>query len=270
MVGALVIGVTTWLGSTTGRADVSGASAEATPSGTALNDRLALPPGEGITPHTPGEQRFAPVGSPEPRVAARLGQGPSTSLLARHGDIRLHLPTRDPVMVGYHEAATARAVPLEPYGQLLTNRNSTRHVSAGSTRAGSSYVILHSRGRAASPTSAVDIVMRDDDPVHAPVTGRIESLRSFLLDGRYPDLRIEIRPDDDPDLRVIVIHVDGVEVAAGDRVVVGETVLARTARGFPFFSQIDELTDPERLPHVHVEVQHPSPDPVADTDLSEE
>jgi hypothetical protein len=49
--------------------------------------------------------------------------------------------------------------------------------------------------------------------------------------------------------------VEGTHVEVGDRVEGGETVIARTARRFPFRSQVDKETAPEAWPHVHLEVK---------------
>jgi biotin carboxyl carrier protein len=221
----------------------------------------------------PGEQRFAPIGSPEILNSTARSNPDVAPLLGQVADVRLHLPSPVPERVGFHEAATMRGLPITPFGRLATNRNSTRFDPAGNTIAGWDYAVLHSRGRRATPNSAVDVAMVDDDPVRSPVTGTVVDVQSYRLEGRYPDLRIEIEPIADPDLRVVVIHVDGVRVSVGDVVEAGETTLALTARRFPFFSQIDELTAPDRWPHVHREVQpkpppEPPPEPPVATDGS--
>lgn len=229
----------------------------------ALDDRLVPPrsrPVAGDRDEGPGHPE--PLSSPEVHRQPQVVDREPTPMLARVEGLRLVRPTATPVAVGFHEAATHRAKPLRPIGQMATNRNGTRFTSVGDTMAGRSYAVLHSRGRAAEPTSAIDVAMRDDDPVLAPVSGRVVSVLPYLLEGRYDDLRIAIQPDAAPQLRVIVIHVDDVVVEPGDRVSAGETVVAATARRLPFFSQIDELTAPDRWPHVHIEVQpEPPPEP---------
>jgi hypothetical protein len=224
-------------------------------------ERLTPSPAEAPIASGPGEERFAPISSPESRTVSS-DDGVPTALLARVGALRVYQVTAAPISVGFHEAATSRALPMLPFGRLLTNRNASRYEPTGDTVAGWPYAVMHSRGRSAHPTSAVDIAMRDDEPVLAPVSGEVVSVRSILVEGRHPDLRIEIQPAAAPELRVVVIHVDGVRVQPGDEVAAGHTRLADTARRFSFFSQIDELTAPERWPHVHLEVQpEPPPEP---------
>jgi hypothetical protein len=147
----------------------------------------------------------------------------------------LHLPTFTPVVHGFHEASWGGALALTPLGD---------------------HQVLPSRGRRTPPTSAVDVVMLPDDRVLSPVSGTVEDVERFSLYGRYRDRKVTIVPDDAPHLRVVAIHVARVLVAPGDRVEAGTTELAKRARPFPFRSQIDKLTAPDRWAHVHLEVKH--------------
>lgn len=178
----------------------------------------------------------------------------ATPLLARYDDVAVHLPSASPIVVGFHEAATVSALSVVPVGHLVEDRNTTR-TDLPPDEDGADYLILTSRGRSAGPTSAMDVVLAHDDPVLAPATGTVTDVRSYLLYGAHQDLRIEIVPEGRPDLRIVAIHLDGAEVAIGDTVVGGVTPIATTARRFPFGSHIDRETEPERLPHVHLEFQ---------------
>ncbi|MFP5309421.1 MAG: hypothetical protein ACLGIR_07580 [Actinomycetes bacterium] len=179
----------------------------------------------------------------------------TTRPFATVGDLSLHLPSDGTVLVGFHEASQPAAMAMTPVGTLLDNANTTRFTPPVTIEAGSPYVVMSSRGRRPAPTSAVDLVLRDDDPVRSPVTGTIVDVRPYSLYDRYPDHRIEIVPDGHPGLRVVLIHVDRVSVRVGDVVVAGETILAETANRFPFGSHVDRYTEPETWPHVHVEVK---------------
>lgn len=166
----------------------------------------------------------------------------------------LLLPADEAIVVGFHEASSA-AHAIEPIGQLLSNENTTRFEPVEDHPDGVGFHILSSRGRIAPPTSAVDIVLEDGDAVLAPVTGIVADIRAYHLYGEHLDHRVEIHPDAAPHLRVVLVHVDDLRVREGDRVVAGTTVLASTANRFPFSSQIDRETEPDRWPHVHLEVQ---------------
>lgn len=169
----------------------------------------------------------------------------------------LSLPSTDVLLVGYHEASRVGALAFEPIGRGASNANTSRLTLPPDRDEGPSYHVLSSRGRPLPPTSAVDVVLRDDDPVLAPVDGVVTEVRPYHLYGTHPDTRLEIRPDDAPHLRLVMIHVDGVQVAVGDRVVTGRTVLAATANRFPFASHVDRYLD-GRWPHVHLEVKDPA------------
>jgi hypothetical protein len=171
-------------------------------------------------------------------------------------DLVLVAPVLDPILLGFHEASTATGRDMRPLGELIGNDNSTRFTPPFEVRDGAQpYVVLASRGRSAGPTTAVDVVARPDAPVVAPITGQVTDVRSYALYGSHPDHRIEIRSTADPSLRVVMVHVTGVTVAVGDRVIAGTSVVAERAILFPFSSQIDRETEPDRFPHVHVEVQ---------------
>jgi murein DD-endopeptidase MepM/ murein hydrolase activator NlpD len=149
--------------------------------------------------------------------------------------LELRLPSPDVITHGFHQALSRASLAMEAVGD-------EQH-------------LLPSRGRGTPATSAVDIVLVDDDPVRSPVTGTVERTERFHVYGEHPDRRIVIAPDDAPELRVVVLHVTGVEVAPGDRVEAGDTVLAAGARRFPFRSQVDDVTAPDAWPHVHLEVR---------------
>jgi murein DD-endopeptidase MepM/ murein hydrolase activator NlpD len=158
-----------------------------------------------------------------------------TEVFAQVGDLALRLPSHAVVVHGFHEASNRTSFAMTPVGDEPR--------------------VLPSRGRPAPATSAVDIVLVDDEPVRSPITGTVEVAESFHVYGKHADRRIVLVPDDAPELRVVVLHVTGVAVTAGDRVEAGVSVLAESARRFPFRSQIDDETAPDAWPHVHYEVR---------------
>lgn len=173
------------------------------------------------------------------------------------GDVVVSLPSTDVLLVGYHEASLPGVLAMDPIGTGASNSNTTRITLPPDDDSGPDYHVMSSRGRVHPPTSAVDVVMRDDDPVLAPVDGVVTQVRPYRLYGEHADTRIEIQPTADPDLRLVVIHVDDVRVDVGDRVTTSVTELAGTANRFPFSSHVDRYLD-ERWPHVHMEVKDPA------------
>lgn len=199
----------------------------------------------------PGDATAPPVDAGEPDDE----DTGTTPPLATTAGLRLSLPTERPLIVGFHEASSPEALEMDPRGRLVDNENTTKFEPPPEVDEGADYLVMSSRGRPRAATSAVDVVMDPGDPVRSPVTGTVTDVRSYHLYGSHEDHRIEIAPDENPDLRLVLIHLDEVEVALGDPVEAGRSVLAGTARAFPFGSQVDRYTEPERWPHVHLEVK---------------
>ena len=194
--------------------------------------------------------------APSPAVPTDEAPPPvDLPVLARARDLVVHVPARDPVVVSYHEASLPGALPVTPLGELTHNDNPTRALVSEEHAEGLPFHVQVSRGRANGPTSAVDVVLRPGEEVLAPVAGTVTEVRPYQLYGTHDDVRLELRPDDS-DLLVVLIHVEDVQVEAGDRVAVGD-VLAGGARRFPFGAVVDTQTAPDRHGHVHMEVKAP-------------
>ena len=119
--------------------------------------------------------------------------------------------------------------------------------------------ILESRERDTPPTTASDIVVDPEGAIRSPVTGTVKRAGGYTLYCKYRDDYVVIAPDAAPHLEVKILHIDGVQVHAGHRVVAGETLLAPRPTPLPFESQVDEVaTAAPAWPHVHLEVVDPS------------
>jgi biotin carboxyl carrier protein len=185
---------------------------------------------------------------------------PVTPAFATVDAVTLHLPAAEVVLVGFHEASSRESQPFGPVGRLRDHQNTTKFDAPADVPEGPPYVVLSSRGRPYPATSAIDVLLEEDEPVRSPVTGTVVDVRSYHLYGKHADQRIEIAPGDAPEQRIVMIHLDGVSVRVGDEVVVGETVVAGGARVFPFGSHIDRYTEPDRFPHVHYEIKRATAD----------
>lgn len=119
--------------------------------------------------------------------------------------------------------------------------------------------VLDDRERDTGSAGAADIVVAPGSEIRAPVTGRVKRAGRYVLYCKYSDDYVVIEPDDRPGWEVKILHIDGVQVRAGNRVVAGQTVLAPRATQLPFESQVDEVrTADPAWPHVHVEVVDPT------------
>jgi hypothetical protein len=168
-------------------------------------------------------------------------------------------PGREIVAVTFHESLFGSAAALRPLGHLLVNANPSRFDPPPDTP-GPGYIVMDSRGRPTPPTSAADIVMLATTPVRSPVTGRVMSVTPYRLYCSYPDVRVMIRPADAPSRSVMLVHLTGVRVERGDRLVAGRTVVGRP-RPFPFPYDTDDYV-PGGHPHVHVEIERDGSSPL--------
>jgi hypothetical protein len=120
-------------------------------------------------------------------------------------------------------------------------------------------VTLESRGRGTGPRGATDVVVDPGVEVRAPVTGRVVRGGTYVLYCDHSDDYVVIEPDAHPGWEVKVLHINGVQVMAGDRVTAGRTILAPRPTQLPFESQVDETRTAEPAwPHIHIEVVDPA------------
>ena len=213
---------------------------------TANRQVQAVAPGQVATADVPARP------DADERVSRSAARSAPAAPFATLDGLNLNLPHHAPLTVAFHEASRAEALELLPLGTLLANDNATRF-DAPADMAGPEYRVLSSRGRAAPPTSAVDIVVPLGDAVVAPVDGTVTAVKEYPLYGRTRDWRVEITPAGRPDLTVVMIHLLKPHVNVGDAVVAGESSVG-VARLLPFDSHVDYVSA-ERQPHVHLEVK---------------
>jgi biotin carboxyl carrier protein len=198
---------------------------------------VVVPPAAEPAPVEPANAPAEPPAPPPPpRSVVTTGYGP----YATAGPVTLHYPGDVVEAVGLHQSGHDGAQPQEPVG--------------GPARIG----LLENRSRDTHPQGAADIVVDPTREVRAPVTGTVIRAGTYTLYCDHVDEFLVIEPDARPGWEVKVLHVEGLTVDKGDRVVGGETVVASNARLLPFASQVDEHTAEPSWPHVHVEVVDPS------------
>ena len=150
--------------------------------------------------------------------------------------IEVHVPSEVTEMIGLHQS----------------NHEGARDLDA--VDGGVTTIVLPTRERASGPRSAADIVIQPDTPVRAVTTGTVLRAGSYTLYCDQQDGFVVVEPDGRPGIEVKMLHVDGVQVSVGDRVVGGVTVVAPRPTVLPFASQVDEFSGPANWPHTHVEV----------------
>lgn len=159
---------------------------------------------------------------------------------ARVDDITVRLPSSRVEFVGFHQSNHEGARDLT--------------VLEGAPRPRT----LEGRGRLTGAKTAADVVIDPDKQVRAPVTGRVKRAGTYVLYCEHSDDYAVIAPDAHPAWEVKILHIDGVSVRAGDRVVAGESVIAQRPTKLPFESDTDEFSAKPAWPHVHIEVVDPT------------
>jgi hypothetical protein len=177
-----------------------------------------------------------PTPAPRPRVVHEQAWTPFAAV----GGVTLRHVSRRVERVGFHQSNHDGARQLEP---LPTAADP---------------VTLEDRERDTGTRTAADVVVDPDVEIRAPVTGRVKRAGTYVLYCHYSDDFAVIEPDEHPGWEVKVLHIDGVQVRRGERVVAGETVLAPRPTRLPFESQVEEVTARPPWPHVHLEVVDPS------------
>jgi murein DD-endopeptidase MepM/ murein hydrolase activator NlpD len=174
-------------------------------------------------------------------VAARSVTEQAWTPYATVGGVTLHHPSARVERVGFHESNHDGAQFQEPLPTAVV------------------ATTLESRERDTNAHGAADIVVDPGVEIRAPVTGTVVRGGTYVLYCEHRDDFVVIEPDDHPGWEVKVLHISGLQVRTGDRVVAGETVLAPGPTQLPFESQVDELrTADPAWPHVHVEVVDPT------------
>ncbi|MBW3657507.1 MAG: M23 family metallopeptidase [Actinobacteria bacterium] len=220
-------------------------------------------PGAAATPDAP--RQTPPTATTEEdapetlEAAADAATAPAPTPIARVAGIELVAPSKDTVLVGFHEAAAPGTLEMESLAPLAVALNGERTGVAPDASGDQVAPVMElpTRDRAAGPASAVDIAVPAWRDIVAPVSGTVTAVHPYTLYGEFADNRVEIEPEDQPGVRVVMIHIGEIEVRPGDEVVAGETLVARTAKQFPFSSQIDRFAEHasgEARPHVHMEV----------------
>ncbi|MGI9018835.1 MAG: hypothetical protein ACR2HR_17315 [Euzebya sp.] len=187
--------------------------------------------GEGATPPAP---------TPFTTADGRSAFATSFVPFATVGAITLHHPAATVERIGLHQS----------------NHEGARDQQMTDTAA--SPILLDSRGRMSGRQSAADVMVAPDTPIRSPVSGTVLRSGTYVLYCDYSDDFVVIAPDAQPSWEVKMLHIDGVQVVAGDQVQAGVTQIAPRATVLPFASQVEAGSGRPAWPHTHIEVIDPS------------
>lgn len=192
-------------------------------------------------PAPPQQEVESPSPEPSPPPKVREVNEQNWTPFATVGGILLMHPSKRVERVAFHESNHEGARQMNPLPTATAP------------------VTLQSRQRRAASRSAADIVADPTHEIRSVVTGTIIRSGSYVLYCDYTDYYVVIEPDAHPGWEVKMLHMSGMNVTKGDRVVAGATVVAPGPARLAFESQVDELTTGQgHWPHVHVEVVDPS------------
>lgn len=190
----------------------------------------------------------------------------STPHFASYEDLKLYLPVEPAALVAiaYHQASGNVAQSLDsllPDADMTlaaANRSAPRPAvgtSADGVETLQGQVLRMWRtNRRGPPDTAVDIGAAPGTTVLAPVTGRVVAIRPYRLYDAHDDHEIHIEPAGRPGINVVLIHVADPQVAVGDRVVGGQTPIAKVRLLSNVIShQLGDYT-PCGGDHVHIQV----------------
>lgn len=158
------------------------------------------------------------------------------------------------IAVGFHEAENKKAYPMLPAFQCLSGESSAavRKIVASSKRP--VFLILGTRNRRQLANSAVDVAVEPGTAVKSPVDGKIVKVKTYYLYGKHLDYHVEIMPQGELHLRVVLIHLTDVIVKEGDGLKRGVTVIGKV---HPLYDKINSQINryiPRRCDHVHIQV----------------
>ncbi|MBN1192141.1 MAG: hypothetical protein JXA36_00395 [Coriobacteriia bacterium] len=163
-----------------------------------------------------------------------LDERDPTPLFAREGTTSLHLMI-DPqqlTALAFHQASGSAALHIDslvPDADMALADQLKAVPPAGEDPDPSDGVWhgvclrLWRSNRTGVPDTAADMGADYGTPVWSPVTGTVTQVRPYMLYEKYEDVEIHIRPDGREDADLVVIHVQDVLIATGDRVKGGVT-----------------------------------------------
>jgi hypothetical protein len=117
---------------------------------------------------------------------------------------------------------------------------------------------MPTRDRNTESQGAADIESDPNGEVRSPVTGVVKRGGNYTLYCKYTDSFLVIAPDAHPEWEVKLLHITGLTVRAGERVIAGETKVAQRPARLPFHSDVEDFSVAPVWTHVHMEVDDPT------------
>jgi hypothetical protein len=149
-------------------------------------------------------------------------------------DVVLPVARAATTAVAFHPVDSADAVALSPRGERVSGGGLGQRLAdifAGG--GGLQYYLMAGNGAEASASAAgLDVGAVPGSSVVSPVDGKVLAIKEYAILGRYDDVEVDVQLSSDPSLLLVMTHVAKVQVAMGDVLTGGESVIGRV-RGFP-------------------------------------
>lgn len=156
--------------------------------------------------------------------------GPDVVLAEVSGvDVSSPIRPEDLTGLGYHPEGDS-LIEMSPRGKNLSGNPVLGIFARGSTPEKIQYYLMDTATRKGPQTGALDIGAEAGTPVYAPVTGTVTAVRPDPVLKKDASV-VEIKPVDNPDVRILVSLVSGIDggVAPKSPVTAGMTKLGSVA-----------------------------------------
>ncbi|MDO9556635.1 MAG: M23 family metallopeptidase [Coriobacteriia bacterium] len=181
--------------------------------------------------------------TPEVVVAATEPERDPTPRFAEYQELTLRLPIdpEDITAIAFHQASGSNALHmtslapdadmelaarLKAVPPLQDAPTTDSDVPAQPDIWYGCVLRLWRSNRTGAPDTAVDCGADAGSAVFSPISGTVVRVKAYKLYEKYNDYEIHIRPDGRDDIDLVLLHVDDVLIAEGDRVTAGVTRIA--------------------------------------------
>ena len=152
-------------------------------------------------------------------------------VLAEVAGVEISSPIRpeDLTGLGYHPEGES-LLEMSPRGKNLSGNSVLGIFARGSTPEKIQYYLMDPATRKGPSTGALDVGAKAGAPVYAPVTGTVTAVRPDPVLQKDANV-VEIKPADNPDIRILISLVQGIDSGVGPKspVTAGMTELGSVA-----------------------------------------
>ena len=174
-----------------------------------------------------GPQAYLVNGERSPSAPVAINGEPHPAF-ARLDDRNLLLPVAraDATIVAYQAVSDERAIEVNPIGERA-NANALIRFFRGifSSEPLVRYYILD--GPYGGRPTSVMVGARVGSPVTAPISGSVVAVKEYMLYGKYPDVQIDIKPEQTSGVTLSLLFIEDPVVSIGDIVTAGKTQLGK-------------------------------------------